>query len=94
MELHMNNYIPSLAPAHSIFWHVGLHSKHHYELDSSQNRVQVIDNLLENILVQWFDFPAEWNLCFQALFVWEIVDAMGCDALLLEPVWEIGNSVA
>lgn len=79
-ELHTNNYIPGLASAQPIFRHVALHSKCRYDLDGSQNRVQDIDNLLENILVQWFDFPAERNLRSQALFVQEIVDAMGCDA--------------
>jgi hypothetical protein len=53
-----------------------------------------VDILLQKILVQWFDFPSEPNFCLRALFVREIVDAIGCDALFLQPVWQIVSSVS
>jgi hypothetical protein len=50
--------------------------------------------LMEAILIQWFEFPHEPNFHSQAFFVREIVDTIGCDALLLQPVWHIGSSVS
>ena len=53
-----------------------------------------MDILLEKILIQWFDFPSEPNFYLQEFFVRKIMDAIGCDALFLQPVWQIVSSVS
>jgi hypothetical protein len=92
-ELHVKNYIPDLSPARSIYFHAG-RTNHRFDLESSQTRSRKVNALMEAILIQWFEFPHEPNFRSQAFFFWEIVDAIGCDALLLQPVWHIGSSVS
>ena len=92
-ELRVDDFITGLSPAVPIYRHTA-HVNRHYDLESSPTRLQDEETLLEKILIQWFDFPSEPNFRSRALLVREIVDSIGCDALFLQPVWQIGSSVS
>jgi hypothetical protein len=93
--LYARDFVPQLSSS-DIAYHDSFYTdrRRHFDISTSSEQMKAVNEFLERVIIRWFNFPSDTNSRCQAYFVREIVDGVGFDGLLLDPIWKISEAVS